>query len=70
MYRRGLQTPGSLRRFAVQVLLTDRGRWTSGAERLDKLMSRISPKCPASLRCRRRGPLARPGAAEWPEALR
>jgi hypothetical protein len=66
----GACRPPAPRRLAVQVLLTARGRWTSGAEHLDGLMSRISPKCSASLRCCRRRALSRPCSGVWAEASR
>ena len=66
----GACRPPAPRRLAVQVLLTARGRWTSGAEHLDGLMSRISPKSLAGFcRCRRCA-LGGPGAAAWAEAAR
>src|SRR3984893_17120110 len=41
---------------------------TSGAEHLDRQMSRISPKCAASFRSCRRGAHDCPGPATWAEA--
>ena len=59
----GACRPPAPRRLAVQVLLTARGRRTSGAEHVDGNMSRISPQRPYSFYCCRRAAVRRPGAA-------